>query len=307
MNDALLFVLAGAFATATPLLLAALGELVCERSGVFNLSVEGMMAFGAMIAFVTVDRTGSHTLGMLAGMLASAALSLVFAVLALRLLANQVVAGLAVGLLGLGLSAMIGMPYEGAVTAPIERLRVPFLADLPIVGPILFSQDIVVYLAFAFGALVAWFLRRTKAGLTLRVVGENPHSAHALGLRPTRVRFLAVLFGGVMAGWAGAYASTVLTPLWSQGMIAGRGWIAVALVVFATWRPTRLMVGAYFFGAVSLLDLAVQSIGFGIPSQVMACVPYVSTIVILAIVSSDVARIRLNAPMSLGESYSPAT
>ncbi|MEE7493372.1 ABC transporter permease [Methylobacterium oryzae] len=306
MSDALVFVLAGAFATATPLFLAALGELICERSGVFNLSVEGMMSIGAVVAFITVTHTGSHALGMAAGMLAATALSTVFALLTLRLLANQVVSGLAVGLLGLGISAMVGMPYEGAVTTPIQRLHVPILADVPIVGPILFSQDAVVYMSVVLGASAAWFLRRTRAGLTLRVVGENPRSAHSLGLRPTRVRFLAVLFGGAMAGLAGAYASTVLTPLWSQGMIAGRGWIAVALVVFATWRPTRLMVGAYFFGAVSLLDLAVQAIGLGIPSQLMACVPYVSTIAILAIVSSDIARIRLNAPMSLGESYSPA-
>lgn len=307
MSEALIYVLAGAFASATPLLLAALGELVCEKSGVFNLSVEGMMAIGAVVAFITVRHTGSHTLAMAMGMLAAALLSVVFAVLVLRLLANQVVSGLAVGLLGLGLSAMIGMSFEGAATTPIQKLYIPVLGDIPVLGKILFRQDLVVYLAFGVAALTAWILRRTKAGLMLRVVGENPYSAHSLGLHPTRIRFLAILFGGAMAGWAGAYAATVLTPLWSQGMIAGRGWIAVALVVFATWRPTRLMAGAYFFGAVSLLDLAVQSIGLGIPSQIMACIPYASTIAILAIVSSDVMRIRLNAPMSLGESYRPAT
>lgn len=307
MNEALIFVLAGAFATATPLLLAALGELICEKSGVFNLSVEGMMAIGAVTAFIVVKTTGSHAFGMLAGLTAAMALSSIFAALVLRLLANQVVSGLAVGLLGLGLSAMVGASYEGAAITPIGELHIPVLGDIPVVGRILFQHDVVVYFAFAASAVAAWFLQRTKAGLTLRVIGENPHSAHSLGLHPTRVRLYAILFGGAMAGLAGAYAATVLTPLWSQGMIAGRGWIAVALVVFATWRPMRLMAGAYFFGAVSLLDLAVQALGLGIPSQVMACIPYISTIIILAIVSSNVVRVRLNAPMSLGESYRPAT
>lgn len=307
MRDAFIFVLAGAFATATPLLLAALGELICEKSGIMNLSVEGMMAVGAVVGFILVKTTGSHVLAMFAGAVAGMLLSCIFALLVLRMLSSQVATGLAVGLLGLGVSALIGQPFEGSTTLSLQKIAVPGLSSLPIVGPIFFRQDLVVYLACACAVIVGWFLYRTKAGLMLRVVGESPHAAHSLGLHPTAIRFAAILFGGAMAGWAGAYASTVLTPLWSQGMIGGRGWIAIALVVFGSWRPARLSLGAYFFGAVTLLDLAVQSMGFEIPSQVMACVPYISTIIILTIVSSDVVRIRLNAPMSLGETYQPAT
>ncbi|MBN9602049.1 MAG: ABC transporter permease [Afipia felis] len=307
MSEALIFVLAGAFATATPLLLAALGELISEKSGVLNLSVEGMMAVGAATGFILVVSTGSHSFAMLGGAVAGMLLSCLFALLVLRLLANQIATGLAIGLLGLGVSALLGQYNEGATTSTIAKLDIPILSKIPLLGPILFHQDIVVYLTFGFAAVVSWFMYRTKAGLMLRVVGENPQAAHSLGLHPTAIRFAAILFGGAMAGLAGAYASTVLTPLWSQGMIAGRGWIAIALVVFGSWRPARVTAGAYFFGAVQLLDLAVQSVGITIPSQVMTCVPYVSTIVILAIVSRDTIRIRLNAPMSLGETYQPAT
>lgn len=304
--EPLVFVLAGAFAMATPLMLAALGELVAEKSGVLNLSVEGMMAIAAAIAFMTTYNTGSFILGFAAGGVSGTLLSAVFALLVLIFLANQVAAGLAVGILGLGLSALLARAYEGMTIVPMGKIATPFLSELPLVGPILFRQDIMVYLAIASGIVLAWFLFRTKQGLVLRVVGENPQSAHSIGLHPTRVRFMAVLFGGFMAGVGGAYASIVLTPLWSQGMIAGRGWIAVALVVFACWRPIRLMVGAYLFGAVLLLELAVQTLGFNIPSVILTCMPYALTIVVLTIVSSDASRIRLNAPVSLGENFRPA-
>ena len=304
--DALVFVLAGAFAMSTPLLLAALGELVAEKSGVLNLSVEGMMALAAAIAFMTTLNSGSFALGMAAGVVSGVLLSAVFGVLVLVFLANQVAAGLAVGILGVGLSALLGRAYEGMTMTPLGKIAVPVLSDLPVLGPILFRQDLLVYLAFAAGIALAWFLRSTRWGLVLRVVGENPHSAHATGLSPVRVRFLAVMFGGAMAGLGGAYASVVLTPLWSQGMIAGRGWIAVALVVFASWRPIRILVGAYFFGAVLLLELAVQTLGLAIPSVLLTCMPYVLTIVVLAVVSSDVTRVKLNAPVSLGENFRPA-
>lgn len=304
--DPLVFVLASAFATATPLMLAALGELVAEKSGVLNLSVEGMMAIAAAIAFMTTFNTGSFFLGFAAGGVSGILLSAVFAVLVLVFLANQVAAGLAVGILGLGLSALLARGYEGMTIVPLGKITIPFLSDLPLVGPILFRQDVIVYMTILSGIALAWFLFRTKQGLVLRVVGESPLSAHSIGLYPTRVRFMAVLFGGFMAGLAGAYASIVLTPLWSQGMIAGRGWIAVALVVFACWRPLRLMVGAYLFGAVLLLELAVQTLGFNIPSVVLTCMPYALTIVVLTIVSSDASRIRLNAPISLGENFRPA-
>jgi len=307
MTDALIFVLAGAFATATPLLLAALGELVVEKSGVLNLSVEGMMALAAAIAFMVTLTTGSHSVGLLAGVASGALLSVVFAVLVLVFSANQVAAGLAVGILGLGMSALFGRSFEGVTLIPLAKIAIPGLSQIPVLGPVLFAQDIVVYFAFASAIAVAWFLYRTKSGLVLRVIGENPNTAHALGLWPISVRFSAILFGGAMAGLAGGYASTILTPVWSQDMIAGRGWIAVALVVFGTWRPIRIAVGAYVFGAVWLVGLALQALGVGIPAQIMTCLPYVLTIVVLVIISSDKIRIRLNAPVALGENYRPAS
>jgi general nucleoside transport system permease protein len=299
-------VLAAAFSTATPLVLAALGELVAEKSGVLNLSVEGLMALAAAIAFMVTVTEGSHFLGFVAGGLAAMLLSSVFAALVLFFMANQVAAGLAVGILGLGLSALLGHAYEGTTLVPPSKLSLGGLAKIPFVGSILFAQDYGVYLAFGIGILLTWFLYRTKSGLVLRVIGENPEAAHSIGFSPIAIRFRAVLFGGLMAGFAGAYASTVLTPLWSQGMIAGRGWIAVALVIFGTWRPVRIMVGAYFFGAVSMLEPTVQAMGIAIPSQIMTCLPYILTILVLAVVSADRIRIRLNAPASLGESYRPA-
>ncbi len=304
---ALEFILAAAFSTATPLVFAALGELVAEKSGVLNLSVEGMMALAAAIAFMVTTVHGSHLLGFLAGGLVAMLLSAVFATLVLVFIANQVAAGLAVGILGLGLSALLGHAYEGTTLVPLAKVSVPYLSRIPFIGSILFVQDYDVIFAFGIGMLLAWFLYRTKSGLILRVIGENPEVAHSLGLSPIPIRFTAVLFGGAMAGFAGAYASTVLTPLWSQGMIAGRGWIAVALVVFGTWRPWRIMAGAYFFGAVSLLEPTVQAMGLRIPSQIMTCLPYILTIIVLAAVSTDRIRIRLNAPASLGENYVPAS
>jgi ABC-type uncharacterized transport system permease subunit len=302
---ALEFVLGTAFSTATPLVFAALGELVAEKSGVLNLSVEGMMALAAAIAFMVTTTHGSHLIGFLAGGGVAMLLSAVFATLVLVFIANQVAAGLAVGILGLGLSALLGHTYEGTTLVPLAGISIPLLSSIPVLGSVLFARDCDVYLAFGVGILLAWFLYNTKSGLIIRVTGENPQVAHSLGLSPVPIRFAAVLFGGAMAGFAGAYASTVLTPLWSQGMIAGRGWIAIALVVFGTWRPGRIMAGAYFFGAVSLLEPTVQALGLRIPSQLLTCLPYALTILVLAAVSTDRIRIRLNAPASLGESYVP--
>lgn len=304
--DTLVFVLAGAFATATPLLLAALGELVAEKSGVINLSVEGMMAIAAAIAFVTCYQTGSHVLGFAAGAIASMAISLIFALLVLVFSANQVAAGLAVGILGLGLSALLGRAFESFTLTALRKLDIPGLGDIPFIGPVLFGQDIVVYLTITVGLAMAWVLAKTRAGLILKVVGEDPHIAHNLGFNVIRVRFLAIVFGGFMAGLAGAYASTVLTPVWSQGMIVGRGWIALALVVFGAWRVLRIMAGAYFFGAALLAELAVQSLGLAIPSQIMTSMPYAMTILVLAVVSRDALRVKLNAPVALGENYQPS-
>ena len=305
--DTMIFVLAGAFATATPLLLAAMGELVVEKSGVLNLSVEGMMALAAATAFMVTYTTGSHAFGFLIGAVSAALLSMVFALLVLVFMANQVAAGLATGILGLGLSALLARSFESETLVPLSDLHIPLLSDLPVVGPILFSHDPVVYLTIAVGIALAVMFARTRLGLILQVVGENPEAAHNLGFSVLKTRFRAIVFGGVMAGLAGAYASTVLTPVWSQGMIAGRGWIAVALVVFGTWKPLRVMFGAYFFGAALLAELAVQSLGIDIPSQIMTSMPYALTILVLAAVSRDAIRIRLNAPVSLGENYRPST
>ncbi len=303
--DMVTFVLAGAFATATPLLLAAMGELVAEKSGVINLSIEGMMAFAAAIAFMITYQTGSHVFGYVGGALASMVLSVVFAVLVLVFSANQVAAGLAVGIFGLGLSALLGRSYESLTIASSGRVAIPYLADIPVIGRILFDQDILVYVTLAFAVALGWLIDKSRWGLILRVVGEDPHIAHSLGFHVLRTRFLAILFGGCLAGLAGAYAAIELTPIWSQGMILGRGWIALALVVFGTWRILRVMVGAYLFGALLLADLAVQTLGIGIPSQLMTAMPYVMTIIVLATISRDALRIKLNAPIALGENYRP--
>jgi len=303
--DALIFILSGAFATSTPLLLAALGELVAEKSGVINLSVEGMMALAAAMGFAVVYVTGSHVLAFAVAAGFAMALAVIFAVLVLVFAANQIASGLAVGILGLGLSALLGRPYESFTVRAPSHLSLPDLFDIPVLGPILFQQDIVVYLTIAAGLVVMWVVERSRTGLMLRVVGENPHFAHTLGFNVLRVRFLAILFGGAMAGLAGAYASTILTPIWSQGMIVGRGWIALALVVFGTWRVLRVMIGAYLFGALLLADLAVQSLNLGVPSQIMTAMPYAMTVIALAAVSRDAIRIKLNAPVSLGETFRP--
>ncbi|MCY4301363.1 MAG: ABC transporter permease [Aestuariivita sp.] len=303
--DMIVFILTGAFATATPLLLAALGELVTEKSGVINLSVEGMMALAAAMGFATVYTTGSYLLAFAVAAGLAMLLSIVFAALVLIFSANQVASGLAAGILGLGLSALLGREYESFTLQAPSGLSVPNLSNIPVLGSILFEQDIVVYLTVTTGLCLMWIIQHSRAGLILRVVGEDPHIAHNLGFNVLRVRFLAILFGGFMAGLAGAYASTILTPIWSQGMILGRGWIALALVVFGTWRVLRVMIGAYLFGALLLADLAVQTLNLGIPSQVMTSMPYVMTIIVLAIVSRNALRIKLNAPVSLGQSYRP--
>ncbi|KKB86102.1 ABC transporter permease [Devosia limi DSM 17137] len=301
----IVFVLSGAFAMCVPFALAALGELVAEKSGVLNLSVEGMMALSAVMGFMVVAGTGSHVLGLGAGMIAGAGLSVIFAALVLLFRANQVAAGLAVGILGMGLSNLLGRSYEGSSVTALAKIRVPVLSEIPVIGPILFVQDIVVYLTVVLVIVIAWFLYHTKPGLRLRVIGENPETAYALGMHPVAVRLACVAFGGMMAGLAGAYASTILTPVWAQNMIAGRGWVAVALVVFGTWRPIRIALGAYLFGAVGLASLSLQSLGVGVPSQVMSASPYLLTIIVLVVISANSLRIRLNAPMALGQNFSP--
>jgi ABC-type uncharacterized transport system permease subunit len=291
-------------AAGTPLVFAALGELVTEKSGVLNLGVEGMMLVGAVVSFAVAATTKSPWLGVMAGMLAGAAMSLIFGVIALSLLANQVATGLALSLFGVGLSAFVGLDYVSVVIEPIRELPIPVLSGLPVVGK-LFALNPLVYLSLALFVAIEWFLYRTRAGLVLRAVGESPQSAHAIGYPVVMIRYAAVLFGGACAGLGGAYLSVVYNPSWTEGMTAGRGWIALALVVFATWKPWRVLAGAYLFGGVTLAQFQAQGLGIEIPSQYLSMLPYVATIVVLALISRDVTAIRLNAPASLGKPFHP--
>lgn len=289
----------------TPLVYAALGELVTEKSGVLNLGVEGMMLVGAVVAFIAAASTSSPWVGVLAGMAAGAALSLVFAVVTLTLQANQVASGLALSLFGVGLSAFIGLDYVSVVIEPIKAVHLPVLSDLPGVGHLVFGWNPLVYLSLLLFVAIQWFLFHTRAGLVLRAVGESPQSAHAIGYPVILIRYLAVLFGGACAGLGGAYLSLVYNPSWVEGMTAGRGWIALALVVFATWKPWRVLAGAYLFGGVTLAQFQAQALGVEIPAQYLSMLPYVATIVVLAIISRDATTIRLNAPASLGRPFHP--
>jgi simple sugar transport system permease protein len=292
-------------AAGTPLVFAALGELVVEKSGVLNLGVEGMMLVGAIASFVVAAKTGAPWLGVGAGALAAAAVSLIFAVIVLTLRANQVATGLALSLFGVGLSAFIGRPYMSVVIEGIKPLAIPGLSTLPVVGKLIFGHNPLVYVSIALFVAVQAFLYRTRAGLVLRAVGEAPQSAHAIGYRVIAIRYLAVLFGGACAGLAGAIRAVAYTPSWVEGMTAGRGWIALALVVFASWKPWRVMIGAYLFGSVTLAQFQAQAAGVEVASQLLAMLPYLATIVVLAIISRDATAIRLNAPASLGKPYHP--
>jgi simple sugar transport system permease protein len=287
----------------TPLVTAAIGELVAERTGVLNLGVEGMMLMGASCGFAVAILTGSSILGTLAGIGAGIALAAIFALMTLGLAANQVASGLALTILGTGLSGLVGTSFVGARRDPAPKLHIAGLSDVPVIGPILFGQDGFVYASFVILAAVSWFLWRMRGGLTARAIGDNPISAHALGHSVLRIRLLAVLFGGACAGLAGAYLSLGYTPFWVKGMTAGRGWIALALVVFASWRPLRLLLGAYLFGAITVLQLHAQGYGLGIPSQLMSSLPYVGTILVLVIISRS--RGYRAAPASLGIPFVP--
>jgi simple sugar transport system permease protein len=292
-------------AASTPLLLAAAGELVVERAGVLNLGVEGMMIVGAACGFAAAYFTGWTLVGALAGVLAGALMALVFALLTLGLAVNQVATGLALTILGIGLSGLIGAGFVGARITGAPQLAVPLLTELPLIGRILFGQDAFVYASIALIAGIWRFLYRSRAGLVLRAVGDNPASAHALGYPVLRVRLVAVLFGGACAGLAGAYLSLAYTPFFVPGMTAGRGWIALALVVFASWRPLRLVGGAYLFGAVTILQLHAQGFGLGIPSQLMTSLPYLATIVVLVLISRARGTAGSAAPASLGTAFVP--
>jgi simple sugar transport system permease protein len=305
MTETLIPILVAAIAAGTPMVFAALGELVTEKSGVLNLGVEGMMLMGAVTGFAVASHTGNPWLGAVAGMAAGAAMALIFAVLTLNLMANQVASGLALTLFGVGLSAFLGKPYESVSLTVAPPPAIPLLSQIPVLGPLLFKYHLLVYVSWVLFGAIAWFLYRSRAGLVLRSVGESPESAHAIGYPVIRIRYLATLFGGAMAGLGGAYLSEFYAPLWVEGMTAGRGWIALALVVFATWRPARVMIGAYLFGGVTIAQFFAQGAGVSIPSQFLSSLPYLATIVVLVFISRNLATIRLNAPVSLAKSYRP--
>ncbi|MDC9719570.1 MAG: ABC transporter permease [Gammaproteobacteria bacterium] len=289
----------------TPLLLAAIGELVVERSGVLNLGIEGMMVMGAVCGFAAAHVSGSAWLGVIAAIVAGIAMSLLFGLLTQTLITNQVATGLSITLLGLGLSGLIGSGFVGLPGVQLANVSIPWLSDLPYVGRLIFGQDPLVYISIALTVAVAYVLSRTRIGLIIRAVGQSHDSAHALGYRVVAVRYACIAFGGATSGLAGAYLSLVYTPQWIENMTAGRGWIALALVVFSTWLPGRLAAGAYLFGGVWILGLYAQAMGMGIPSQLLSSLPYVVTIVALVIISTNRRLSVINTPASLGQGFVP--
>lgn len=291
---------------ATPLVFAALGELVTEKSGVLNLGVEGMMLVGAVTGFVAATVTGNYFLAVALAAVAGGFMAFLFGILTLSLMANQVATGLALTLFGVGLSALMGQEFVGEPVQALSKLNIPGITDIPIIGPIVFGQDGLVYLSFAMVAAVSWFLYKTKAGLILRAVGDSHDAAHSIGYSVIGIRYMAVIFGGAMSGIGGAYLSLAYTPMWAENMTAGRGWIALALIVFATWKPGLVLVGAYMFGGITILQLHAQAAGLDLPSQVLSMLPYLATILVLVLISKDQSRIRKHAPACIGKIFHPA-
>jgi simple sugar transport system permease protein len=289
----------------TPLLLAAMGELVTERSGVLNLGVEGMMIMGAVCGFAAAYTTGSALVGVGAGLAGGVFMSLLFAFLTQTLMASQVATGLSLTLLGLGLSGLIGEGFTGLPGVKLSAIDIPVLTDLPFVGPILFGQDILVYFSLVLVAVVGYVLFRTRTGLIISAVGGNHHSAHALGYNVIKVRYACIAFGGACSGLAGAYLSLAYTPQWIENMSSGRGWIALALVVFSTWLPKRVLVGAYLFGTVWIMGLYVQALGVPIPAQLLSSLPYLVTIVALIVISGNKTLTKVNTPACIGQPFAP--
>jgi len=303
--ESLALLVAATLNAGTVLALASLGLLINERAGVLNLGAEGMMLVAAVAGFATGVHTGSDTLAFAAGAAAGAAMALVFGVLVIWLNTNQYASGLALSLFGAGLSAFAGIRYTQEKLPERPNFEIPVLADLPWIGPALFKQHPLVYGAMALALGLTWFLLRTRPGLVLRAVGESPESAHALGYAVRPIRLAAVVTGGALCGVAGAYISVVYTPLWVEGMVAGKGWIALALTTFATWRPARVLLGAYLFGGVTMLQFQLQGQGVQIASQWLTMMPYLATIVVLVLISRNPTWIRINMPASLGKPFHP--
>jgi len=305
--DATALLIASSLNAGTVLAIAALGLLINEKAGIVNLGAEGLMLCGALAGFAAVVHVGATGWGFLAGAAAGAVLSLVFGWLVIWLNTNQYATGLALSLFGAGFSAFAGIPYTQAKLPDQGMSAVPLLSELPFIGPALFRQHPMAYFAVFLTLALIWFLYRTRAGLVLRSVGESPESAHALGYPVRRIRLLAVVVGGALCGLAGAYVSTVYTPLWVEGMIAGKGWIALALTTFATWRPARVLLGAYLFGGLTMVQFHLQGMGVNVPSQVLTMLPYLATVVVLVLISRNPLWIRTNMPQSIGKPFYPGS
>jgi len=305
--DATALLIAATLNAGTVLAFAALGLLINERAGIVNLGAEGIMLVAAVAGFATAVHTGSDWIAFAAGMGAGALLAAAFGWLVIWLNTNQYASGLALSLFGAGFSAFVGIRYTQEKLSERTHFQIPGLADIPFVGPAFFRQHPLVYVAIVLAAALAWFLYRSRAGLVLRAVGESPESAHALGYPVRRIRLLAVMAGGALCGLAGAYISVVYTPLWVEGMVAGKGWIALALTTFATWRPARVLLGAYLFGGVTMLQFHLQGEGVDVPSQLLTALPYLATIVVLVLISRNAAWIRANMPASLGKPFVPGS
>ncbi|MFZ2218088.1 MAG: ABC transporter permease [Rhodoferax sp.] len=305
--DSYALLLAATLNAGTVLALASLGLLINEKVGIVNLGAEGMMLCAAIAGFATVVHTGNDWLGFAAGMGAGALLAVMFGVLVIWLNTNQYATGLALTLFGAGFSAFVGTRFVQASMPARPNFAIPFLSDIPLVGPALFRHHPLVYLTVVLAGGLIWFMYRTRSGLIMRSVGESPESAHALGYPVRLIRLLAVVVGGALCGLAGAYLSIIYTPLWVEGMVAGKGWIALALTTFATWRPARVLLGAYLFGGVTMLQFHLQGIGVNVPSQLLSMMPYVATIVVLALISRNPQWIRINMPASIGKPFYPGS
>jgi len=304
--DGLELLIAASLNAGTALAIAGIGLLINERAGILNLGAEGLMLVAAIAGFAVAVHSNPW-LAFVAGMSAGALLAACFGVLVIWLNTNQVATGLALSLFGSGLSAFVGIPYVSEKLGEQAQFKIPLLGDIPFIGPALFRQHPMVYIAMALVAALAWFLYRTRAGLVLRAIGESPESAHALGYPVRRIRMMAVLAGGAMCGLAGAYISVIYTPLWIEGMVAGKGWIALALTTFATWRPARVLLGAYLFGGVTMLQFYFQARGVHVPSEFLAMLPYLATVVVLVLISRNASWIRANMPASLGKPFFPGS
>ena len=305
--DSYALLIAATLNAGTVLAIASLGLLINEKVGIVNLGAEGIMLCAALAGFATVVHSGSTLVGFAAGMAAGALLAAIFGLLVIWLNTNQYATGLALSLFGGGFSAFAGTGYVQARLPEQSQWAIPVLGDVPFIGPALFRHHPMVYFAMVLTLALIWFLYRTRTGLVLRSVGESPESAHALGYPVRRIRLAAVVAGGALCGLAGAYISTVYTPLWVEGMVAGKGWIALALTTFATWRPARVLLGAYLFGGVTMLQFHLQGAGVNVPSQFLTMMPYVATVVVLALISRNPAWIRVNMPSSIGKPFHPGS